>query len=87
MSVTERDPVVPLPVAALNEARFDELCHEAGADTEPERAALFDTDVRNVYRWRAGIAPRLPKALQVAHRLGTTVEDLWGDQQLSAAMQ
>lgn len=65
--------------AALNDPLFRELTAKLGADTDIARARLLDVDRNDIARWRRGSSmPRLEKAMRVANKLGTTVEDLFG---------
>lgn len=56
---------------------FDTRTETLGATTDVDRARLCAMDRTNLYRIRNGQTPSLELAMQMAEKLGMTVEDLF----------
>ena len=63
---------------AVNRTVFIDACRAKGCRTDDQIADLLGTNRRMVQRYRDGVvAPRLPRARDIADRLGVHVDDLW----------
>lgn len=79
MNATQgRDEATGVVRTRLRRGYYEDLARRRGVQTLDQRAELFGLHRSTVARIQESqIEPRLGAAMNIAHRLGTTVDALW----------